>query len=227
MFLSKVILNPRDKITYNLVPDIYNQHRFIMSSFPDHFEQDPSAAGSQASQGVLYRLESISKMNSPYFLVQSEKKPDWNKTQALHKTEICCMISNEWAPSFMVGSSYRFRIRANPTICCVRRGENGVRQKSVRKGLFSEEEQETWLEHVGNTSGFKLRSAITIRSLGKCTGYQTAKQQDQKKRTITCYMVDFDGTLKITDPLQFTDAYRRGIGRGKAWGCGLISLAKI
>ena len=123
--------------------------------------------------------------------------------------------------------SLGLRIRANPTICCVRRDENGVRQKSVRKGQFSEEEQKKWLEHVGNTSGFKHKSALTIRSIGKCSGLQSSRQQDQKTRTITCYMVDFDGTLEITDPLQFTDAYRRGIGRGKAWGCGLISLAKL
>lgn len=37
----------------------------------------------------------------------------------------------------------------------------------------------------------------------------------------------FDGVLRITDVEEFRLALRQGVGRGKAYGCGLISLSHV
>nr|WP_246421854.1 type I-E CRISPR-associated protein Cas6/Cse3/CasE [Nocardiopsis mwathae] len=37
--------------------------------------------------------------------------------------------------------------------------------------------------------------------------------------------VSYDGRLIVTDPAAFTAALKEGIGRAKAYGCGLLSLA--
>ncbi|ANN17253.1 type I-E CRISPR-associated protein Cas6/Cse3/CasE [Amycolatopsis orientalis] len=42
---------------------------------------------------------------------------------------------------------------------------------------------------------------------------------------ITVEPVRYDGHLVITDPAAFSDALVTGIGRAKAYGCGLLSLA--
>lgn len=42
---------------------------------------------------------------------------------------------------------------------------------------------------------------------------------------ITVEAVRFDGHLVVTDPVAFAEAVTAGIGRAKAYGCGLLSLA--
>jgi CRISPR system Cascade subunit CasE len=39
--------------------------------------------------------------------------------------------------------------------------------------------------------------------------------------------VDFDGVLRVTDPALFTQSLAAGIGAGKAWGFGLLSVARV
>ena len=39
--------------------------------------------------------------------------------------------------------------------------------------------------------------------------------------------VSFDGVLRITDAARFRDAFAKGIGPGKAYGLGLMMLARM
>ncbi len=36
--------------------------------------------------------------------------------------------------------------------------------------------------------------------------------------------VIYQGRLRVTDPVRFTQALREGIGAGRAWGLGLLML---
>jgi CRISPR system Cascade subunit CasE len=36
-----------------------------------------------------------------------------------------------------------------------------------------------------------------------------------------------DGYLRVTDPIKLAQAIREGIGREKAYGCGLLSLLPV
>jgi CRISPR associated protein. len=38
--------------------------------------------------------------------------------------------------------------------------------------------------------------------------------------------VCFDGVIELTDPEVFKEVYVKGIGRAKAFGCGMLSLAR-
>ena len=42
------------------------------------------------------------------------------------------------------------------------------------------------------------------------------------KGTITAYQ--YSGILRITDSEKFIELFHKGLGRGKAYGCGLIQL---
>ena len=42
---------------------------------------------------------------------------------------------------------------------------------------------------------------------------------------MTIEAVRFEGTLIVNDPTVLVSAVRSGIGPGKAFGCGLLSLA--
>jgi CRISPR system Cascade subunit CasE len=47
------------------------------------------------------------------------------------------------------------------------------------------------------------------------------------KNALRLRIVTYEGVLEISDPIQFVDMLKSGIGRGKAFGCGLLSLAPL
>jgi CRISPR system Cascade subunit CasE len=53
------------------------------------------------------------------------------------------------------------------------------------------------------------------------------QKRDQDRGGIVVEPVRYDGHLIITDPDAFTTAILNGIGRAKAYGCGLLSLAPM
>ncbi|MCW3051473.1 MAG: cas6e [Chthonomonadales bacterium] len=227
MFLSKVILNPRHRMIYRLASDLYAQHRFVMSAFPDLRETDRESEGGQDQQGVLYRLEADREFDGMFFLVQSRSEADWAKTREMHPDVLCSAQSKTDSRLFEAGERYRFRLRANPTVCRVNRDANGNRQASNRVGLYKEEEQRDWLARTGERFGFRvIPEAVLVTSLGKREGFKPTLDGSRPRHPVTCYMVDFDSTLLITDAPLFSAAVRDGVGRGKAWGCGLLSLMR-
>jgi CRISPR system Cascade subunit CasE len=46
--------------------------------------------------------------------------------------------------------------------------------------------------------------------------------RDKHRLTITA--CTFDGTLEVADAQRFLSAVRAGVGRARAYGCGLLSL---
>lgn len=227
MFLSKVTLNPRHRRTYRLVSDLYAQHRFVMSAFPDGKGTEYEHEGTQSEQGVLYRQETLSQSDTFFFLVQSLTAPDWTRTETLHPNVICRAEWKEDIRTYVKGGRYRFRLRASPTVCRVNREADGARGKPTRTGLFTEEEQRAWLVRTGARCGFHIApEAVLITPRGKQDGQKPPGADGRQRHTITCFTVDYDGLLIVTDAERFLAALREGVGRGKAWGCGLLSLAR-
>lgn len=47
------------------------------------------------------------------------------------------------------------------------------------------------------------------------------------KDTVSLLTVTFDGRLEVTDPDALRRTLTRGLGRAKAYGCGLMTLAPV
>jgi CRISPR system Cascade subunit CasE len=61
------------------------------------------------------------------------------------------------------------------------------------------------------------------KDLGKVSLY---RMNDGKKQTITYQAVLFDGILEVQAAEEFMTSLQKGIGPAKAFGFGLLSLAK-
>ncbi|GAA2774561.1 type I-E CRISPR-associated protein Cas6/Cse3/CasE [Streptomyces lavendulae] len=46
------------------------------------------------------------------------------------------------------------------------------------------------------------------------------------RTTVTLDIVDYEGTLTVTDPALLAQTLLAGIGSGKAYGCGMLTLAR-
>jgi CRISPR system Cascade subunit CasE len=126
------------------------------------------------------------------------------------------------------GDDLRFFLRANPTIS--RKGRNEPKFKDVegeafrdargrRVALLAEDARLQWLHKKAASAGFKV---IGVRT-------SNARPWRWNRSGIIARHdgVDFEGSLRIEDPAKLRDALLRGIGTAKAFGFGLLSLARL
>ena len=109
-----------------------------------------------------------------------------------------------------------FRLRANPTV--KRRFPNGDHK---RVGIYRPEEQIAWLERKGELGGFRVLSVRTCHEL-EAGGRIQRQGETHKLKLLT---VRFDGISQVTNPERLQETLRQGIGSGKGFGFGLLSLA--
>ncbi|MGR9000279.1 MAG: type I-E CRISPR-associated protein Cas6/Cse3/CasE [Gammaproteobacteria bacterium] len=89
---------------------------------------------------------------------------------------------------------------------------------------------ESWLKKQGERLGFKL--AVDNDGLSKLQnssylwhGLPAKAKQKSDKSGFSA--VDFSGELQITDRAKFEQALFQGIGRSKAFGCGLLMIRRV
>lgn len=83
--------------------------------------------------------------------------------------------------------------------------------------------QEQWLAERAAANGFSLEAGEY-----RVTKSQIYKfQKHGRSRPVTLLSVTFDGILTVADPEKFRGALLSGIGRGKAYGNGLLTVVKV
>lgn len=138
-------------------------------------------------------------------------------------------------PAFVAGDRLRFLLRANATV----RHRGDKRHRDVvmdaiyavpsgeRAAPRREAEQQAsrrWLDREGAAHGFQV-------SRMDCLGYaQTAmpRERDDPRQSgkLRLGIVELEGHLTVTDPAPFTAKLHSGFGRARAFGCGLMLVAR-
>lgn len=199
MYLSQLKLNAQTRAVWRDLADRYELHRTLMSAFPTTLPPD---------ERVLYRVEQQRDTPDVQVLIQSQQPPSWDISERLSlpgylkTTPQIRRVQVEVAQ----GNQFPFRLQANPTI----------KRDGKRHGLVTDETLLDWLTRKADQHGFRLiLEQVRIAKLGKLYG---------QKRRQTWHAVQFDGGLEVTDAAQFTAALINGIGSGKAFGFGLLSI---
>ncbi len=234
LYLSRLLLNPLSRRVANELMHPYEMHRTLAHAFP---EEAFAANGREEKSTVfLFRTEEDDTRRFVTVYVQSVLEPDWAKIP--ERDEYLCetpeypsISCKDIMPAYQTlrdGQILSFRLRANPT---KRIGKTNADLPGKRVALLREEEQIEWLARKGRgdgTGGFKLvmnesASMVTVVPEGKKFGRKTENEQ---KHEMTHNAVLFDGLLQITDADAFRGTLLRGIGSAKAFGFGLLSIAK-
>ncbi|MCX7087079.1 MAG: type I-E CRISPR-associated protein Cas6/Cse3/CasE [Methylococcales bacterium] len=167
---------------------------------------------------------------------------------------VLAVQSKPFQPNVKKGDTLAFSLRANPVEQlkqtrteteaeqhAQQRKDRGLTEKSTAKRVhhdvvmhfkksLSDTERENysqaeleqkagerWLQARSEKNGFRLLG-VTVQ------GYQ---QHTFKKRQIKLSTLDFEGILEVTDPdLFIQQALYKGIGRSKAFGCGLLLIKR-
>lgn len=204
MHLTRLTLDPRSAKARRDLGNPYDMHRSLVRAFV--------ADDAQIPPRFLWRLES--QMNwsmPPVVLVQSSQAADWSHLQALphylkSEPETKTFALQDW---LLPQRQYRFRLLANPT----------VTRQGKRYGLASEEAQQAWLLRHGQRQGFDIETIIVTA----CDVLKARKDDHVISLQRACY----EGILTVTNTGLLETAVKAGIGPGKAFGCGLLSLARL
>jgi CRISPR system Cascade subunit CasE len=139
-------------------------------------------------------------------------------------------------PRLVKGDRLLFRLRANPTVARKEAGESkarrhdvlmdakwrcrneeGVDAQSIRHAMDKSAEQ--WLQDRSKGWGFELAVAPQL------SGYRQ-HQLWRKQREIRFSSVDYEGVMTVTDSDRLRDALFHGVGRSRAFGCGLFMVKR-
>jgi len=200
MYLSRLVPNPRSSAVRRDLVDPYEMHRTLLRAFVD-------------MERILWRVDRLN--NRPVVLVQSGSEPNWGAVSEQYPDYLLRTVEQKaYSPSMREGDAYRFRLRANPT---VRKGGG------KRLGVAGEEAQADWLcRRKAGQSGFKVdQESLLITH----EGIVTAHREETSRMSLAAVL--FDGVLTVTDAEFMFAAIEHGIGSAKAFGFGMLSVARI
>lgn len=194
MYLSQLRLNPSSRRVQSDLMAAYGLHQSVLAIFSP-----------KKDDRILYRLETDPITAAPIILAQSIKcvpKPtdndyllEWH-SKPLNSIQLTGVMS--------------FRLRANPTAT-----KNGRRY-----GLYYHNVLQDWITRQLKAAGCAmLQVAITPMQ-----PIQDVKRKNGRSHHLNISVVQYEGRLKVEDSDLLWNALAQGIGPGKAFGCGLLSL---
>ena len=205
MYLSRAELDPTRRETMVALISPQKFHGAVENAFPG------------ARRRRLWRLDQLGE--KLYLLLLSEERPDL--------TALCAQFGTGAPPEtrpydpllerVTAGSCWQFRLTANPT-----RSKKDTADRTARgtlKPCYLEVEQEEWLCAQAAKHGF----AVSEGSFA-VTRKQTYHFKKNGTRPVTLLAVTYEGILQVTDPEAFKALLCEGVGRGKAYGLGLMTI---
>jgi CRISPR system Cascade subunit CasE len=191
----------------------------VLAGFAD---PSPTAAGR-----VLWRLD-MTDGRRPVMYVVSPGKPDfthiveqagWPTTEAWQTRPYGGLLERLEA-----GQRWQFRLTANPVHCVHREAQ----ERSKPLAHVTVKQQEQWLLDRAEKLGFRLAPTSASESAEPDLAVldRAVRRFSRHSSTVTISMATFRGHLLVDDAELLRHTLTHGIGRAKAYGCGLLTLAQ-
>ncbi|ASO21626.1 CRISPR system Cascade subunit CasE [Actinoalloteichus hoggarensis] len=184
-------------------------HHRLLSLFPDDLGDDP-----RRHLGVLFRVETSA--TGAEILLQSQVPPDLHALPE-HYGSATTRNLDPLVEGLRPGRAVHYRIAGN-AIRRLGKTTRAARNLTAVLPLHGAEAEEWWHRHA-EASGLQVQTVLTT-PLGSARG-ERADSADKIRHARTL----FDGRALITDADLLRRRLLDGIGRGKAYGCGLLTLA--
>ncbi|WP_049722720.1 type I-E CRISPR-associated protein Cas6/Cse3/CasE [Gilvimarinus polysaccharolyticus] len=203
--------------------DAYAQHQLLWQLFPD-----------QLNRNFLFRYEQGKSGPCYYLLSASEPIAEFEGVQVLSKP---------FQPKLKTGDQLGYTLRANPTRMLKhdKPGQRGRRvdvlmhAKMQARGMpdvdvaqVQYQAAQDWLMEPARQArmGVAFATAPEVTEHQQHQVYKSARNSGRAK-PIQFASVNYEGTLTVTDPECFLRQLTQGVGRAKAFGCGLMMIRRI
>ncbi|WAL65965.1 type I-E CRISPR-associated protein Cas6/Cse3/CasE [Amycolatopsis cynarae] len=218
MFLTRFEINTARRAARELLASPQRMHAAVLAGFP-------SVGSAAASEGrVLWRLDQHRHQALLYLV--SPTQPDlthlvesvgWPATQT--------WATRHYAPFLEAlgkGDQWAFRLTANP-VSSRRKTPDAARTQ--RFAHVTVAQQTEWLLTRAHRHGFAIVTGLHCEPDVAVHRRQTLRFPRQGK-TVTLSTAVFEGRLEVIDPELLRQSLVQGIGPGKGYGCGLLTLAR-
>ena len=186
------------------ITDPYSLHRVVYSLYED-VRSDEEKMGSQTS-GILFADQGGDFFGRKILLLADRPPADRISGQEVQ------VQSRPIADAFLDHAEYRFKVIVNPT-----RRDNSSRKLLPVKGRdaigqwFCQRAEQRW--------GFQISAAHL-----QIDRVDVLQFKDKQQHPVTLAQAHVQGRLSVTDHEQFRNSFNQGIGRGRAFGCGLLQI---
>lgn len=240
IYLTKMILNPRSRQVRSEVGNPQELHKTISNGFPAIENQEHLPKHERKTPrnqyNILHRLDINPRLGKAFLLIQSEREPDWDFLPEDYADEIECKEVGQNYLAIENGMNLIFRFQANPTkrigksdpVAKDKFKPSDQRKNRPRVELRTDEERTDWLVRQGERNGFQignLKIDPAVRNVISAKEGKIEFKKPGKANPLTFGSVVFEGVLMVTDAEKFREALINGIGQGKAYGFGLLSVA--
>lgn len=186
----------------------YLLHKKIWQLFPDKADE---------KRPFLFRVENLGQRGVQHILLQSSYKPQQVQGELLllkSKEVQLNGITNE--------RRYQFLLRANPTKKIKDISGKTTNQGKVRVPIIDETEIIAWLNRQ-----FEGIAEIEAVTLVQQDLLYFKKDKGNQKHVGKIQTVTFSGILTVIEAEPLINKIKEGIGPAKAFGSGLLTLARI
>lgn len=201
-WLTRITPGPRSTAAHGDLRDSVRMHQRVMMLVPDGLGDE-----ARRRAGLLYRVE-----EGPaglQVLVQTQVPPDPGRLPAGYGATAVRDLTPllDW---LRPGAPVRYRLAANT----IRRMNHTGKPVPLRGAAADD----WWADRAREVCGLDLLM-LSSRALPDAVGGWA-----DSKREIRHVVTQFDGTAIVADADLLAEAVVTGVGRGKAYGCGLLSI---
>ncbi|MGW0969887.1 type I-E CRISPR-associated protein Cas6/Cse3/CasE [Streptomyces sp. NPDC002516] len=205
--IAQIRLNPHSRDVQRDLRDATQMHRTVMRTVPDNLGDSP-----RRQAGLLYRLEESD--TSTTLLVQGNSLDPARLPASYGNAEVKSL-----EPMFTAlrkGLAVRYRIVLNPA----KRERLPLEEKNKHGKIIplAGADADQWWFRRAADAGLQLHVMTP-------TSIEPVRARDKQPHAMRHSLIRYDGTATVTDPTALTEAVLTGIGRGKPYGAGLLSLA--
>ncbi|MGW6743086.1 type I-E CRISPR-associated protein Cas6/Cse3/CasE [Streptomyces sp. NPDC055025] len=249
MYLTRFRVNTARPGARRLLSSPQSLHAAVMASFPGLLPTEPT------TQRVLWRLDHNARAEV-FLYVVSPDRPDlthlveqagWPAASLDPATP--GWQSRPYAPFLQrltPGRTWAFRLTANP-VHHIRRKDGEPTKRTAHRtpvhqmGWLLERQENAGFRIVEKPEGKRLlpggttyqkyehhgdRYQLTVRD-PRSLSFAKSGEADRKRHQVKVVTVTFDGHLEVTDPEVMRRTLIQGLGKAKAYGCGLMTLAPL
>jgi CRISPR system Cascade subunit CasE len=213
-YLSRFEFHTARREARRLIASPSAVHGAVLAAF-----RDPPVG--RARDRLLWRIDIDARRS--YLYVLSTERPDlthlveaagWANGPVWETAEYDSVLDG-----LVRGQHWYFRLVANPT----RSVRDGKRQRSRRVGHVTSVQQLDWLVSRGPKLGIDFQFECDLPQV-QVTGRSSVEFRHGSSK-VSLSTARFEGVMRVEEPQLLRQSLLEGIGPGKAYGCGLMTIA--
>ena len=222
--LTRMYLNAHKRQGRKLLSNPQVMHAAVRAAFPPDVDESATR--------VLWRVDQ--RQHEHVLYIVGPEEPDTGhliEQAGWHTRPSQSLDYSRLLTSITLGQHWRFELVANPVKSLA--GPRGTRGKVVPH--VTPQQQLMWLQERSASAGFRLpglqadaeRGAVGSADVIRRDNLSFVKNESNARSSkVSLRTARFSGILEVTDRELLRRSLTQGIGRARAYGCGLLTMAK-